>query len=115
VGLEALGDLQRELARRREDQRTGRLRLCLTLVGGETLQDRQREGCGLAGAGLRDAEQVLAGGDVRDRLRLDRGWDFVAFAGERFEQARIEGEVSKMSHYRLLSITVESPRPRASK
>jgi hypothetical protein len=34
-------------------------------------QHRQREGRGLAGAGLGDAEHVAAGEDVRDRLPLD--------------------------------------------
>ena len=74
VGLEALRDLRRELARRRQDERArapphapGRL------VGGEPVQDRQREGRRLAGAGLGDAQQVLAGQHAWDGLRLDRG------------------------------------------
>ena len=35
---------------------------------GETMQDRQRERGGLAGAGLRDADQVAARHDDRDGL-----------------------------------------------
>ena len=42
-------------------------------VGGQAVQDRQGEGGGLAGAGLGDAQQVAAGHDARDGLRLDRG------------------------------------------
>ena len=38
----------------------------------EALQDRQREGGRLAGAGLGDAAEVAAGEHVGDRLRLDR-------------------------------------------
>jgi hypothetical protein len=38
---------------------------------GEALQERQREAGGLAGAGLRGAEQVSSGEDDRDGLRLD--------------------------------------------
>jgi len=41
--------------------------------GREPLQERQREAGGLAGAGLRGAEQVASGEDDRDGLRLDGG------------------------------------------
>ena len=44
--------------------------------GGEVLQDRQREGRGLAGAGLGDAEQVMAGEQVRDRALPELAWGF---------------------------------------
>ena len=40
--------------------------------GGQAVERRQHEGRGLAGAGLGDAEQVAAGQDGRDGLRLDR-------------------------------------------
>jgi hypothetical protein len=45
------------------------------------MQDRQREGRGLAGAGLGRAQEIDAGQDVRDGLRLDRGGNGVAFTG----------------------------------
>ena len=41
--------------------------------GGKVLKDRQREGRGLAGAGLGDAEQVMAGEQRRDGAGLDGG------------------------------------------
>ena len=43
-------------------------------VGGEMLQHRQREGGGLAGAGLGDAEQIAAGQQVGDGGCLDGRW-----------------------------------------
>ena len=61
VNLQALADLNGELARRRQDQRARRLGGGRFAVLGETLQQRQAERGGLAGAGLGDAEQVAAG------------------------------------------------------
>ena len=61
-----LGDLQRELARRDEDERRGRL-----LVGREPLDERQPEGERLARAGRRLAEDVAAGERVGDDEGLD--------------------------------------------
>ena len=57
---EALADLRGEFARGREDERAGALRRRRAGMGGEPLQDRQREGGRLAGAGLGDADQVAA-------------------------------------------------------
>ena len=43
-----------------------------SFVGVEVLQQRQPEGSGLAGPGLRLADHVVAGEQLRDRLFLDR-------------------------------------------
>ena len=60
IGAEAVGDLAGQFARRRKHQHAaGFLRGTLTLVE-QVIQDRQREGCGLAGAGLRDADDIAA-------------------------------------------------------
>jgi hypothetical protein len=72
VGREALADLARELARRREDQRPRRSRRPLRMLEREAMQDGKSEGGGLAGPRLGDAEQVPSLGEERDRLRLDR-------------------------------------------
>ncbi|GHH56832.1 hypothetical protein GCM10009090_27140 [[Pseudomonas] boreopolis] len=50
------------------------------------LQQRQAERGGLAGAGLRAGQQVVAFQHQRDRLLLDRGGGFVALLGERTQQ-----------------------------
>ena len=55
VALERLGDLDRQLARRHQHQRLRRALLHI-----DARQDRQRERGGLAGAGLRLADDVRA-------------------------------------------------------
>jgi hypothetical protein len=83
VLLQGFGDLDRQFARRRQDQglRHGALEVDL-------LQQRQGEGGGLAGAGLGLAEQVVAGQQHGDAGRLDRRGRLVADVGERLEQWR---------------------------
>ena len=73
---EALLHLRGELAGRLENERARH-----PGAGAAVLQHgehRQREGGGLAGAGLRDAKHVAACEHVRDRLFLDRGGGRVA-------------------------------------
>ena len=74
--LEAFLDLRGEFARRLEDQRARHARAGAALL--QHREHRQREGGGLAGAGLRDAEHVAAREHVRDRLFLDGGGGGVA-------------------------------------
>ena len=71
IGAQLLADLDGELARRRQDQRAGRRGW---RAGGERqpVQDRQHEGRRLAGAGLRDAQDVAPLELGGDRPRLDR-------------------------------------------
>src|SRR5205823_1904201 len=81
VGGETDADLARQLACRRKDQGP---HLAVAILSGrgllaETLQDGQREGGGLAGAGLRAAEQVASFERRRNRLDLNRRGDGVAF------------------------------------
>ena len=80
-GLASLGadrlrdvlDLARELACRRDDERERLLRLCLATTRGDALQRGEREGAGLARAGLGAGEDVLAFEHGRDGARLDGG------------------------------------------
>ena len=75
--LDLLRHLDAELAGRGQDQR-------LHPQGGgiDLLDDRDPERCGLAGAGLRLADEVLAEPQRRDRLCLDLGRGDVAHALE---------------------------------
>jgi hypothetical protein len=57
------------------------------------LQHRQREAGGLAGAGLRRAEQIPAREDDGNGLRLDGGGLDVALLGDRLEQLGRETEI----------------------
>ena len=90
---EACLDLDREFAGRREDQRPAGLGRHAPGHVEELVQDRQREGRGLAGAGLGDAEDVAAGELRRDRLGLDRRRRVEAGPGEAVEERLGEAEV----------------------
>ncbi len=81
----ALRDLACELAGRRKDQHAARAGLALTIVLRETVQRRQREGSGLAGAGLGDTAKIAAIEQCRDRLSLDRRRHVIALGGQCLE------------------------------
>ena len=68
---EIFGDLQREFARRLQDQAARHAGAGAR--AGQDVQHRQGEAGGLAGAGLRHAQHVAAHQHERDRLLLDRG------------------------------------------
>ena len=72
VDGEAGLDLSRELAGRGQHEGAAGLGPGPARIAGEALQDRQREGGGLAGAGLGAAQEVAAREQMRDRLDLDR-------------------------------------------
>jgi len=103
IGPETLGDLGRQFSCRREDQHARALAQRRTAVRGEPVQDRQSESGGLAGAGLGDAEKVLAGEHIGDRLGLDRGRDRIAFVGKRLQKGRTEPEFIKVRQSLILS------------
>jgi hypothetical protein len=78
-------DLRREFARRFEDERARHARPGAALL--EDREHRQREGGGLARAGLRDAQDVLAFKDVGDCLFLDRSRLRVAGGTDRVDHS----------------------------
>jgi len=81
--------LRRELARGHEDEaahRMARGRVAGVRFPREQLQYRQRESGGLAGAGLRRAEQISAREYYGDGLRLDGGGYGVTLLGDCAEQ-----------------------------
>ena len=90
VAGEGLADLERELAGRAQHQRLRRL---LGVV--EPGEDRQREGRGLAGAGLRPADDVAALEQRRDGRCLDRGRQFVAEIPDRLQHPVVESEFAE--------------------
>ncbi|MCZ7547971.1 MAG: hypothetical protein M5U11_02305 [Anaerolineales bacterium] len=79
-----VGDLQGEFARGREDER---LRIFLR---GEVVEDGEGEGGGLAGAGLRLADDVGAGEHEGDHARLDGRRFGVAKFGDGLENLLAE-------------------------
>ena len=93
--LEPCGDLRHEFARRRQHEDACAARRCGAGIGGEAMEQRQREGCGLAGAGLRHAEHVAALQQQRDRAGLDRGRLGVAEVGEAAQQEGRQCEIGE--------------------
>ena len=88
VPLERLAHLERELAGGGEDEGLRRL-----LPQVEAREDRQREGRGLAGAGLGEADDVAALEQRRDRRGLDRRRRLVADVTERVEHTVVETQL----------------------
>ena len=101
VFLEILGDLHRQLARRLEDQRARHPRAAAALV--QDVDHRQHEAGGLAGAGLGDADQVLAHQHRRDRRALDRRRLVIAAVVDGAEQFVGKAEIGK-SHSNIRKI-----------
>ena len=91
VSREALGDLAGELAGRRQDQTRGAPGVRGSAAA-KPLQNGQREGRRLAGSRLGDAEQVLALGEQRNGLRLDRRRFQVVFSLQREPQGLDQAE-----------------------
>ncbi len=70
---EALRDLARQFARWAQHEHARAASRRRAPVAHEPVEDRQREGRGLAGAGLGDADEIAALHQGRDRLGLNRG------------------------------------------
>jgi len=71
VGGEAFADLRGQLARGRQHQSARSAQTFAPRRASQTGQDGDGKGRGLAGAGLRAAEQIAAGQKERNGLRLD--------------------------------------------
>ena len=95
VGAEGFRDLGDQLAGRGQHQRAAHGRAVRDGVGEHALDDGEREGGRLAGAGLGDAEQVAAFEQGRDGLGLDRGGDRVALLVERAQDGPGKAEILK--------------------
>ena len=89
-------DLQRELARRREDQR-----LRLAVRRHDLVDDRQTERGRLAGAGARLHHQVLARADRAEHGGLHRRRREVAHVVERLLDVGVQAEVVEARWLRL--------------
>ena len=90
VALQRLGNLDRQFARRRQDQR-----LRLGQFDVDLFHQGQGEGCGLAGAGLRLADQVAALQQDGDAFGLDGRWGFVTDFTERFQKPFAQAKLGK--------------------
>jgi hypothetical protein len=95
IGAEAFQNLPRKLAGRAEYQHAAGFRLAANRRAGEPMQNGKREGRGLSGARLRNADHVPAGKDQRNGLTLDRCGDNVTFVGERAGDRCGKAEIRK--------------------
>ena len=59
------------------------------------IQDRQRESCSFAGAGLRDADDIAVLARKGNGLGLDRGWSDVFLLREGAKDRLSEAELVK--------------------
>ncbi len=98
IGLDRFLNLHGQLAGRAEDQDAGRLRRRTELLLHQTLQGRQGESSGLAGAGLGESQEIAAGEQMRNGLCLDRRRRGVIFLSQRLRQRRNQTEVGKSGH-----------------
>ena len=95
VGVEAARDLDRELTGRRQHEGARVLGLRALAEAGEVLQHGQREGCGLAGAGLGDAQHVATLQQRRNGARLDGRGHGVLGGFEGTQQRLGQAEIRK--------------------
>src|SRR6185437_10691208 len=92
VSGETLADLAGKLTRRRQDERPRRSRHPLRRFEREAVEDGEGKRGGLAGPGLRDAEQVFAFREEGDSLRLNRRRLQIVFGLQRTLQGLGEAE-----------------------
>ena len=102
VGLEAVDDLRRKLPRRAQHQHAAALGQRAMPVVGEVIEDGQGESGGLAGSGLRDADDVATLHHLRDGLRLDWRGRGVLFVSEGSCDGLGKAEVEKSSQLKTL-------------
>ena len=95
IGAEAGQDLAGQFTRRAQHQHAAGLAFNAKRVRRQPIEDRERESGGLAGAGLRDADDIAAGHDERDGLGLDRGGGYVLLFGEGTANGFGKAEFSK--------------------
>ena len=90
IGGDVLGDLDDELAGRRQDQAADAALVGAGLRADEAGEQREGESGGLAGARLGHADDVLALDDDRNGSLLDRRRFGVALVGHGFEDGGVE-------------------------
>jgi hypothetical protein len=90
------------LAGRAEHEDARALGLARLRVRIQAVQDRQREGRRLAGAGLGNAADVTAFHGVWDRLGLDRGGLLVALGDERLQDRLGQSEIGEKCQSRIV-------------
>ena len=78
------------------------------------IEDRQRKCSGLAGSGLRNADDVALGEQQRDGLVLDRGGGDVFFFSEGAKDRLCEAEIVKRVQFKVFLCAAGPARTNAS-
>ena len=94
---EALGDLARQFARRAQNQHAAAMLRSRPRVRRKIVEDGQREGRCLAGAGLGYADEIAARHDGRNCLCLDWRWMRVTLFCQSMQKRRGEAEPGEIS------------------
>jgi len=97
IVVDGFGDLQRQLAGGGEDQSLDAVR-----VGLEPVQQRQRKGGRLAGAGLRLPQNIAPGEQRGNRPLLDGSGNFVAQVSHRLQHLGVQIEHLKIVTHGVL-------------
>ena len=95
IVAKALRDLRGQFAGRRQHQHAAAAHWRGLGMTRKIVEAGQREGRGLAGAGLRDAAQVAAFQQNRDRLLLDRRRIGVFLGGERLQDRLGQAQIGE--------------------
>ena len=95
VSAEAIEYLARQLAGRAQHQHAAGLALRPPPICEQMMQDRHRERCGFAGAGLRNPDHVAARQNGGNGLRLNRRGRGVFLFGERARDRFGKAEIMK--------------------
>ena len=101
VGTDFIADLDCQLAGWRQNKRTWVPILAAGLVLVQRLQDWQRESCGLASAGLGDAENISTVHDFGNGLRLDRRRSYIVTCYQSTEDRLGEAEIRERTFSHL--------------
>ncbi|OJU56633.1 MAG: hypothetical protein BGO00_10345, partial [Alphaproteobacteria bacterium 62-8] len=103
VKAQILENLQRQFARRRQDQGARLARLYGDFFGCQMLQQRQAEGGCLAGTGLGKAQHIAARQHQRNGTRLNGRGGLIALRAE-----RTQDRLGKPEHFKTCIGHVES-------
>ena len=98
VSAQAVGDLASQFTGWAQDKRAAGTSACMDAALAQMVQQRQREGCSLAGTGLGEAQNVEGLHGRWNSLHLDGGRVLIAFACDGVQDRLGKAEFGKSSH-----------------
>src|SRR5262249_13505755 len=110
IGAEAVADLGGEFTRGRKNEHAASAVASVPAVGRQTVEDRQGESRGLAGAGRGKPNKIGTLQDDGNGLDLDRRRGGIAFGVQRLQDRRADAEVFELSHKNTFEPNTRSSR-----